>query len=630
MKWMWRSSVLAIAVIAIAFAACGDGGGPADPNGNGTPDTQAPGVDSVVAVDVNHVDVYFNEDVPRVSAEKIQNYTIVERAPGGSGRVSASPGDTILLNSVSLKTDGKTASIQTIDNMADVPYEIFVCCIKDLSGNEMSTTESKTFTGTAAQDITPPEIVLSSPLPDATDVGTAQGVVVHFSEAVRFLSVRNGFSWTGGSGVSYDMDDVDEIMFVITPRTSLSIGTTYTVTFSNVTDYANNVMPTASWSFTTTPTLDTSPPTLESSSPSDGEQNVDVNANLILNFSEAVESYFEALITPNPGDGVSTWSDEGRTVTFDPDEPLQDDTQYYLLITPGAIRDLAGNGIEDAVTILFSTGSGFVAGSFVGTVSGDPGTQAVNPAGTIVIAPTVPPTENQGQFDVPGSGVVGSGGSYSVSSIPDGVYYPIGVMDSNGNGKLDPDLGDAVGWYGVDVRQLDITPDSVTISGGNRATDVDFPMFDQSALAGIFSYSGTVVGVYKVFIGAFDVNGFDINNLGPADFGTDELWPYEDEFTMNEMSTGYFVPGNYYVGAYMDLDGNEEYDAASEPAGFYGGVPIPTAVELTGGRDALEVRITLEDPAGGFSSTPGPWGSSGKKNAEWFKRLSAIVRQATE
>jgi hypothetical protein len=631
MKWLWRSSVFAIAVVAIVFASCGDDD-PAGPDRNGTPDRQGPVVDSVVAVDANHVDVYFNEAVSRTSAEQTQYYTIVERSPSARGGLSPSAaGDTLLINSVSLSSDNKTAVIQLIDHMSNLPYEIFVCCVEDVSGNAMSTTESNTFAGTAAGDNTPPEIVSRSPVPDATGVGTAQSVVVQFSEMVRGYTVMDGFSWTDGGGVSWEIDTYDEITFVITPRALLNTNTTYTVTFSNVTDYGNNVMPTASWSFRTISMPDTDPPTLVSSSPFDEQRNVDVDVNLILTFSEAIDQTdFEVIMTPNPGDGVSVWSNGGRTITFDPYDPLQDNTQYYLLIVPGDVRDLSGNGIEDPVEILFSTGAGFEAGSFVGTVSGDPGTQAANPAGTIVIAPDVPPFDTDGDFYILGSGIVGSGGGYTVSSLPDGVYWPTGVMDSNGDGKMDPDEGDAIGAYGIDVRQADMTAVSVTISGGNRVTDVDFPMFDQSALSGTFSYSGTAIGTYKVFIGAFDVNGFDINNLGPPDFGTDEWWPYQDDFRMSEMDTDDFAPGNYYIGAYMDLNGNEEYDPASEPVGFYGGVPSPTAVDLTGGRDALGIHITLEDPAGGVSSAPVPWGASGKKNVEWFERLSAIVRQATQ
>lgn len=630
MKWLWRSSVFAIAVALIVLASCGDDD-TTGPGGNGTPDRQAPEVDSVVAVDANHVDVYFNEAVSRTSAGQKEYYTIVERAPGGGRGVGASPGDTLLIGSVSLKSDDKTAGIQLIDQMQDVPYEIFICCVEDVSGNAMSTTESELFTGTAAGDNTPPEIVSRSPGPDATGVGTVQSVVVQFSEIVRGYSVPDNFTWTGGSGVSWDMDTYDEITFVFTPRYPLNTNTTYTVTFSNVADYSNNIMPTASWSFTTTPTPDTWPPTLVSSSPSNQQTNVDVNSNLVLTFSEAVDQYdFEVMITPNPGDGVPLWSNEGRTITFDPYDPLQDDTQYNLFIIPGGVRDLSGNGIEDLVTIRFSTGAGFESGSFVGTVSGDPGTQAANPAGTIVIAPDELPFVSQDEFDILGSGIVGSGGHYTVSALPDGAYWPTGVMDSNGDGELDPDHGDAIGAYGIDIRQWDMTPDSVVISGGNRVTDVDFPMFDHSVLVGTFSYSGTAIGTYQVFIGAFDVNGFDINNLGPPDFGTEEWWPYEDEFMMSEMETVDFAPGHYYVGAYMDLDGNQDYDPVTEPAGFYGGVPSPTAVDLTGGRDGLGIHITLADPPTVTSSAQVTWGASGKKNVEWFKRLSAIVRQATQ
>jgi hypothetical protein len=631
MKWLWRSSVLVIAVAAIVIASCSDDEGPAGPGGDGTVDKTAPEIDTVMAVDGNHVEVYFNEAVLRGSAERTEFYQIVEGAPGGGGGSSPAPGDTLVVNSVSLKSDEQTAVIQVVDRMANLPYHIYVCCVEDVAGNKIPTTESKTFTGTTAQDNTPPEIVYRSPVPGATGVGTAQPVVVQFSEIVRGYTVLDGFSWTGGSGVLFDIETQDEIRFVITPKAPLSNNTTYTVTFSNVSDYDNNIMPTASWSFTTTRTPDTVAPTLVSTSPFNGQKNVDVNTNLVLTFSEAVDqTNFEALMTPSPGDGVEQWSNGGRTVTFDPNDPLLDDTQYYLLMSPGDVRDLAGNWIEEPVTILFTTGSSFESGSFAGTISGDPNTPAANPAGAIVIAPNVLPFDVQGGFDVLGSDVVGSGGTYRVPFLPDGVYYPVAVMDSNDDGKIDPDEGDAIGAYGIDFRQLDMIPDSVTIAGGSSVNNVDFPLFDQMVIVGTFSYNGSASGDYLVKIAVFDVNGFDINNLPPPVFGTEEWWPYNNVFRMSETETEDFAAGSYYIGAFMDINGNGDYDPDSEPANFYGGIPTPTAVTIANGQDALGIHITLVDPAGATAAAPVPWPSSGKKDAEWFERLSAIVRQAAK
>ncbi|MDH3197113.1 MAG: Ig-like domain-containing protein [Candidatus Krumholzibacteria bacterium] len=623
------------ALVALAFVACGDDETP-PVTGGGPPDATAPGVDSVVAVDDHHVEVYYDEAVQKESAERASYYTIVEGTPSPVA-FGAVPGDTLVLSSVSLKPDGKTAVISMVDLMSDVPYDLSVCCVRDVSGNQMAAPLTTPFAGTSAQDNTAPEIVSRSPAPDATGVGTGQSVVIQFSEIVVGYTVLDGLSWTGGGGdVLWDIESEDEITFVITPVLPLSTNTLYTVSLTGVSDYSANVMPMVEWSFRTRTTPDTTPPALVSSSPSDGQTNVSVDANLAFTFSEAMDqNQFQPLLTPNPGDGLLVWSNGGRTVTFDPDLPLQDDTQYLLFILPGEVRDLAGNGIANPVSIRFSTGPNFATGSFAGRVSGDPGTPTANPAGAVVIAPNVLPFNGNDDFDVMGSDVVDSGGgsNYSISALPDGVYYPVSAKDSNGDGDIDPDKGDAIGAYGLDIRQMDMIPDSVVISGGNAVNNVDFPLFDQSAVAGTFAYDGTMyTGDYQVYIGAFDVNGFDINNLGPPDFGTDEWWPYNVQFGMSEMDTPGFAAGNYYIGAYMDVDPFDVagYNPATDPAGFYGGVPNPTAVDLTGGKDAVGIHISLADPVAPFAASPVSWRTPDKKDVEWFQRLSAAVRRAAE
>ena len=86
--------------------------------------------------------------------------------------------------------------------------------------------------------------------------------------------------------------------------------------------------------------------------------------------------------------------------------------------------------------ILFTTGSSFHTGSFSGTISGDPNTQASNPGGTVVVAADALVFDNQ-NFLVYGSDIAASNGTYRISTLPDDVYYPVGVMDSNGDGEID-------------------------------------------------------------------------------------------------------------------------------------------------------------------------------------------------
>ena len=131
-------------------------------------------------------------------------------------------------------------------------------------------------------------------------------------------------------------------------------------------DWAGNGLASApvTWNFTTTTAADNTPPTLVSSTPTNGSTNVVVSVNLVLTFSEAIDqnSLQDVFISPDIGDGVPVWSNGGRTVTFDPDTDMMDDTQYTFSIVPGDVRDLAGNGTTEIIQIVWSTGSNFESG----------------------------------------------------------------------------------------------------------------------------------------------------------------------------------------------------------------------------------------------------------------------------
>ena len=76
-----------------------------------------------------------------------------------------------------------------------------------------------------------------------------------------------------------------------------------------------------------------------------------------------------------------------------------------------------------------------------------------------------------------------------------------------------------------------------------------------------------------------------------------------------------------------DIRSMGNYNPGTDPAGSYGGASTPTPANLTNGQDALGIHISMDDPSGPPAS-PVAWGTTGKKDAEWFKRLSAAVRRA--
>jgi hypothetical protein len=627
MNRLARNSFLA-ALVALAIAGCGDGDGTTTDNQQ--TDTTPPTVSSVNAVDANHIEVTFNEDVQRATAERPENYAVLEAAmPLVSTLPDAAPGDTLYVGWAALGSDQRTVTLTTFP-MGALNYALSITRVKDVSGNAITTPVDRLFAGTTAPDATPPEITYRSPAPNATGVGVGQPVVFQFSEPVDYPSVVSGTSWAVGAGpttVEFELLPESSMSFALLPRFPLANGTLYTVSLTGVEDFANNTMVDVSWSFTTTFTADTTPPTLVSSTPANGATNVNVNTNLSLTFSEAVNQIeFDVQVFPDVGQGTPTWSNAGKTITYDPDNPLIDDQHYVLTILPGGVQDLAGNGIVNPAVIAFSTGSALAGGSFAGTIAGDPGTAADDPTGAFVAA------GDRLIFDgddilILGVAVVAGNDTYDIRRLPDGVYYPISVKDTNGDNEIDPTTGDAIGLYGIDFSIDDLEPDSVTIVGGSRVTGVDFPLIDPSAITGRVLYEGTYSGsFYDIGVGVFDTTAFD--PTGPPDYGVFGSWPYYTEFVFNVFDDG-LVDGTYYVGAFLDVNGNLQYDPVLEPAGFYGG-SVPTPITIQNGSDAVGLIVVMDDPgatAGGPVAVPWPVPAN---RAPWLKKLSEAIRSATQ
>jgi hypothetical protein len=393
--------------------------------------------------------------------------------------------------------------------------------------------------------------------------------------------------------------------------------------------------------FTTTTVVDLVPPTVVSTTPADGATNVSTDIVLRITFSEAIDPSSLGdgiLMTPEPGEGILEWTDGGRTFNFDPDDPLLDDTAYSLIITEGAVRDYAGNGLAELYSLKFTTASSFPTGGFAGTISGDPGsTAAADPEGTLAIAFITNIFAGGGDNGPPPIGgftTVGSGGAYEIGQLPDGWYWPVGWMDTNGDGDLNPEYGDAIGIYGVDFTTLEgePEPDSVEVSGGAMVTDVDFALYDPIAIYGRVTYVGTAYSedleIYDYVVGLFDTSTYDPENLNP-EYGTDPqrvVWdPY---FSVSSFQENPLVDGTYYIGAFMDVNDNGSYDPETDPAGFYeiGGEIAWVTVE--NGEDSGDgIVVELDDPEVTLRRTSGmTW----IKPAVAKSRLDPALREAIE
>ena len=114
------------------------------------------------------------------------------------------------------------------------------------------------------------------------------------------------------------------------------------------------------------PPVDTTAPLLTSVSPTDNSTNVARDSNLVLTFSEPVVRGSRNIVIHNSSDGTTTnipvtdsqVTFSGNKVTIDPSNDLAAESNYYVTVEPGAIRDVAGNdyaGISNRWSFNFTT-----------------------------------------------------------------------------------------------------------------------------------------------------------------------------------------------------------------------------------------------------------------------------------
>ena len=257
----------------------------------------------------------------------------------------------------------------------------------DAAGNAVLNDYNWSFTTGFIADGTPPSIILTDPIPSATNVPLNQVVRATFSESMNPLTI-NGASFTLKDGaitipgtISYVNSTTNTASY--TPTNPLSYNKTYTVTVTNsVTDAAgNNMVNDYVWSFTTLMPPDAIPPTVIATDPLNGANNVLLNKTVSAVFSENMDQTSISTSTFTLYDGLTQISGvvsyAGVTAQFDPNADLIIGKTYTATITTSA-QDLAGNNMVANYVWTFSTGLGDIIPPTV--ISTDPSNNATNVA----------------------------------------------------------------------------------------------------------------------------------------------------------------------------------------------------------------------------------------------------------
>ena len=256
--------------------------------------------------------------------------------------------------------------------------------IEDESGNRFGgISNQNSFNFATVNETIPPTIASFSPVDNATDVSTQPTILITFSEDVTLaqaIGVKlRKVSDDGEQPITRTIINGNQLR-IQRNGGQLESGTEYYVTVLNnaIDDLAGNAF--AGWSdtdkstynFTTAAAADNTPPTITAFNPVDNATNVPVDGTFQFTFSEPVQAGLgSANLVPSVGSVVESFQAtssrvtiSGNTLTIDPTEDLDFNTEYHFTFPNGYVRDLAGNdlaGFSNNTTYNFRTEADNVA-----------------------------------------------------------------------------------------------------------------------------------------------------------------------------------------------------------------------------------------------------------------------------
>ena len=322
-----------------------------------------------VAVDSNIV-LNFSESVDaesgNITLKKTSDNSTVETISVTGELVSGSGSSQITVNPSS-----------TLDSSTEYYVLIDASAFDDSSSNSYAGISSTTALSFTTADVQNPTLSSSTPADNATVLLTAN-IVLNFSESVDAESGNITLKKTSDNSTVETISVTGELVsgsgssqITVNPSSTLDSSTEYYVLIdasafddSSSNSYAG-ISSTTALSFTT---ADVQNPTLSSSTPADNATAVALDANIVLNFSEAVDAesgnitikktYDDSTIETIDVTGAKVSGSGGTEITINPGNDLSEQTEYYVLIDATAFDDNAGNsyaGISSTTALSFTT-----------------------------------------------------------------------------------------------------------------------------------------------------------------------------------------------------------------------------------------------------------------------------------
>jgi hypothetical protein len=463
--------------------------------------------------------------------------------------------------------------------------------------------------------VTVPTILSTTPADGADQVPNDTEIIINFSEAMNPTSVVTGLDIPSHSGTTTAIWQVGNARVDLSFDPLLSEDTHYVVTLDASVLDAEGTSLGAAYSFS----FDTgSVPIATINYPAQGETGVGLNPIVSIGFSEPMDTVsFEDNFGVSPYGGTLdlTWGNNGNGIASSVDvsfaSSLTVGTTYTASLLPFA-EDAQGTQLGEAVQVTFSTGGALATGAISGVIDDDPDSNYDNNLEDTIMALFDHPFFDTGDGQ-PILANADAGGAYHFSFLSPGNYWLMALQDTNGDGEVGGssalESGDSIGiWSDIQSRNFD----TITVAA-SPVTGISFELLDTEAISGEVTYIGSDTAtayssVSTVFVGAFTSKDLS----GDPDYGdtssTDDSDDYDSDtnvwgYSVNaffQSPSGRMMTGSYYVGAYIDLDEDSNYDPDrngdgdfddGEPAGmFLTSVPI-----IDTGHDAVGIDIVTND-----------------------------------
>ena len=331
-----------------------------------TPADNATGVSVTANIVLN-----FSENVDaesgNITIKKTSDDSTIETIDVTGAKVSGSGGTQITVNP-STTLDGETEYYVLIDATA----------FDDAQGGSYIGISSTTALSFTTADVANPTLTSSTPSDNATGIAINSNIILNFNETV---TVSNGNITIKKSSDDSTVEQIDitsgqvsgsnSTQLTVNPSSDLDEGTEFYIQIDStaVVDTSSNaydgINDTTTLSFTTS---DDTNPTLSSSSPADNASGVEVDVNIVLNFSESVDAESGNITIKKTSDdttvetidvtGGQVSGSGSSQITVNPSSDLDNGVEYYLLIDATAFDDALGNsyaGISSKTALSFTS-----------------------------------------------------------------------------------------------------------------------------------------------------------------------------------------------------------------------------------------------------------------------------------